>query len=179
MELGVLRSKDIQLKSELSRSDLIESLHEKINTLATKCILDIRFKGIQASAIACAILFYVRKSSNIYPIWHEDLSHMTFHDPMSSKSTMKALELIMELEEENNTSQDEEKEEEEEEELVLENNTTPVKSIAVNENKQLNDINYSNDPISVNAITTPEINRDGNSKDRSNVFDVSPVSIVI
>ena len=48
-------------------------------SLATKCILDNRFKGILASATACAIVFHVRQSFGIYPTWRRELSLLTGH----------------------------------------------------------------------------------------------------
>lgn len=169
MELGLLRPKDVQLGGlDMSRGDLTEMLHDKIHSLATKCILDVRFKGIQASAIACAIVYHSRKSCNIQPVWHDDLSHMTFHDPSSSKSTMRALELLIEMEQEEEEAS-EEKQPETDNFLV-----TPTKT-STDDKEELDEIKYS-DPVGVAAITTPEISKDSH---KERVFDISPVSINI
>lgn len=80
-----------------NREQIKEELYATIKQLANKCILDTSFKSIQASAIATAIVYYARKTCNIYPVWHEDLSHMTFHDPTVSRSTLRALDLIFEM----------------------------------------------------------------------------------
>lgn len=119
-------SKKVKLSPEC-----ISELQAKMFELSTKCILDTRFKSIQASAIATAIVYYVRRLHHISPMWSERLTNLTFHDPKMSQSVMKALYLILEMEkpaddETNATSrllapsdflEDEEEEEEEEDTL--------------------------------------------------------------
>jgi hypothetical protein len=84
-------------KSKISET-LFTSIIGKIDDLSTKCILDIRYKSIQASAVATAIVFYVRKLFHLSPSWNDSLTNLTFHDPRTSKSTFKALQMIIEME---------------------------------------------------------------------------------
>lgn len=61
---------------------------------ATKCVIDIRFKGLQCSSIAAAIVFHVRRCHGIEPLWNDQLSSICLHDPFSSKQVQKVLALF-------------------------------------------------------------------------------------
>jgi hypothetical protein len=77
---------------------LKNEMKEKMLELSTKCIIDTKFKSLQASSIATAIIFYVRKIFQVSPSWNDDLTHLTFHDPRTSKSTNLALTYIVAME---------------------------------------------------------------------------------
>lgn len=77
-------------------------------SLATKCILDSRFKGLLASATACAILYHVRKSFGIYPAWRRELSILTGHDLPSDSVVQHAIFLLETLDREASEEDDKE-----------------------------------------------------------------------
>ena len=70
------------------------SIQSNAFSLATKCILDSRFKGILASATAAAILYYIRNSFGIFPIWRRELTFLTGHDLANDANMQQALLLI-------------------------------------------------------------------------------------
>jgi hypothetical protein len=77
--------------------DLKLQMKEKMYDLSTKCMVDTRFKGVQASSITTAIIYYTRKLFGVAPAWNDELTALTFHDPRTSKSTQKALNLLVEM----------------------------------------------------------------------------------
>lgn len=84
--------------------ELQEQFQAKIFALSTKCMVDLRFKGIQASAIAAAIVYYTRTYLQFQATWTEELSRLTQHDPLTSKSARKALDMLFEMSEEEENS---------------------------------------------------------------------------
>ena len=62
--------------------------------LANLCILDVDFTVFQPSAIAVAIYYHARRLLDIDPLWTEELSTLTFHDPLSSPVVRRALVII-------------------------------------------------------------------------------------
>jgi hypothetical protein len=112
MELGVLCTRDHYRGLSIARGllptqqvALRDQLHARIHILAKTCMIDTAFKGIQSSAVAAAILFVARTECAITPVWCDELSQLTFHDPKQSKSTSKALSLLLvtlDVKEENN-----------------------------------------------------------------------------
>lgn len=79
--------------------ELQENFKEKAFSLSTKCMVDLRFKGIQASAVAAAIVYYCRTYFQFQTTWTEELSRLTQHDPLTSKSARKALDMLFEMRE--------------------------------------------------------------------------------
>ena len=77
-------------------------------SLATKCILVNRFKGILASATACAIVYHVRKSLGIYPAWRRELSLLTGHVYGSDLAFQEALFLLETMDIESSEEDDKE-----------------------------------------------------------------------
>lgn len=71
-----------------------------MNKLSGKCMLDLRFKSLQSSAIACAVIFYVRREFCIEPVWRPELTALTFHDPFNSLSVLKCLHYLQAMHEE-------------------------------------------------------------------------------
>ncbi len=151
-----------------NRELIKEELQATIKQLSNKCMLDVAFKPIQASAIATAILYYARKTCNIYPVWHEDLSHLTFHDPASSKSTMRALDLLEEMHSES------QEEEEQSDSFASEHHTKEelLDDHVYESMSRLGLVSPTKENVApAIAIATPEI-----TKEKAD-HDVSPVSI--
>lgn len=73
------------------------SLQSTMFELATKCILDSRFKCILASATACAILFYTRSSLGLLPVWRRELTLLTGHDPSTDAVVQHAILLLEQM----------------------------------------------------------------------------------
>jgi hypothetical protein len=86
--------------------DVVTEMRDKMYALAEKCLVDLRFKSMQASAIATAIIYHTRKSYNLYPLWKDDLTALTFHNPQDSRSTFKVLELLAQTEENEEVDQE-------------------------------------------------------------------------
>ena len=51
---------------------------------ASTCLLNASLKSFRASDIACAILYMVRRSLDIKPIWREELTRITSNDPLNT-----------------------------------------------------------------------------------------------
>jgi len=64
--------------------------------VATRCVVDHRFKALPASVIATAIFYYARENTAhpIKSVWCPTLSRLTGHDASSSKSVQQALLLL-------------------------------------------------------------------------------------
>jgi hypothetical protein len=94
---GIFRSEDRCIATATWNKD-IESrkyfLEQCVVNLATKCVIDIRFKGLQSSSIAAAIVFHVRRCHAIEPMWSENLTSICLHDPFKSKQVEKVLVLF-------------------------------------------------------------------------------------
>lgn len=101
LELNLLKPADKLTGSyaNVPFNEFQEQFKEKAFALSTKCMLDLRFKGIQASAIAAAIVYYCRTFFQFQTIWTEELSRLTQHDPLTSKSARKALDMLFEMRE--------------------------------------------------------------------------------
>lgn len=63
--------------------DLDTKICEECYSLASFCLLEYGFKQYKASDLACGILYYVRKSMGVSPIWCENLTELTKTDPSS------------------------------------------------------------------------------------------------
>ena len=74
-------------------------------TLASKCMLDHEFKALPSSAIATGILYFIRESTNIEPVWCPSLSRITGHDAPTSKSVQRVLQLLDNMTQEENQHQ--------------------------------------------------------------------------
>jgi hypothetical protein len=84
---------------------MIRAMRHKIQKLSTKVLLDARFKSIQCSAVAAAIMFYARRCCCLFssfgailPAWNDELTKLTFHNPLTHRATIQALSLIFEME---------------------------------------------------------------------------------
>lgn len=84
---------------------MLRAMRHKVQKLGTKTLLDVRFKSMQSSAVAAAIVFYTRRCCCLFsrfgvvlPSWSEELTKMTFHDPLKHRPTIEALALLFELE---------------------------------------------------------------------------------
>ena len=82
------------LKAYLDSSNCSKELVETVHLLANLCILDVDFTVFQPSAIAVAIYYHARRLLDIDPLWTEELSTLTFHDPLSSPVVRRALVII-------------------------------------------------------------------------------------
>lgn len=82
------------LKAYLDSSNSSKELVETVHLLANLCILDVDFTVFQPSAIAVAIYYHARRLLDIDPLWTEELSTLTFHDPLSSPVVRRALVII-------------------------------------------------------------------------------------
>jgi hypothetical protein len=91
-ELNLLRPYD--LNSPVSSSTLLNAGLK----LSTKVLLDMRFKPLQTSCVAAAIVYFLRQKYLLTPVWTEDLSAMTFHDALTSKMVVQAVRLLVDLE---------------------------------------------------------------------------------
>jgi hypothetical protein len=92
-ELSLIRPYDSTTATVSSSTLLSAAL-----TLATKTMLDVRFKPLQSSTVACAIVYYLRRKNNMSPVWTADLTVMTFHDPTASKMVVQAIALLVDME---------------------------------------------------------------------------------
>lgn len=79
-------------------ADVTNSMKQKMLDLSNKCIIDTKFRTVQSSALATAIIYYVRRMHQVTPVWNDHLTALTFHDPKTSRSTLKALQLIIDME---------------------------------------------------------------------------------
>lgn len=86
-------NKKMQITAEVTNS-----MKQKMLDLSNKCIVDTKFRTVQSSAIATAIIYYVRRMHQVTPVWNDHLTALTFHDPKTSRSTLKALQLIIDME---------------------------------------------------------------------------------
>lgn len=124
MEVGLLTKEDIHIllhqqggSSNEQQDDenaadsakkvvmMVRAMRHKIQKISTKVLLDARFKSIQCSAVAAAIMFYARRSCCLFssfgailPAWNEELTKLTFHNPLKHRATIQALSLIFEME---------------------------------------------------------------------------------
>lgn len=87
---------------------ILRAMRHKVQKLSTKVLLDSRFKSIQSSAVASAIVFYARRCcclfssfGSILPAWTEEMTKMTFHHPLKHRATLQALTFIFAMEGEN------------------------------------------------------------------------------
>lgn len=85
---------------------IMEKMQAKMFELCNKCMLEVKCKPIQASAMATAIIYYVRRHYQVLPLWSDRLTDLCFHDPRSSQSVMKALTLLMEMDQPVDTNLD-------------------------------------------------------------------------
>mmetsp|Transcript_4720 Transcript_4720/g.6477 ORF Transcript_4720/g.6477 Transcript_4720/m.6477 type:complete len:329 (-) Transcript_4720:566-1552(-) len=93
--VGVVYPDDKQIQTGTKTVSITPaSIQSGVFNLATKCILDSRFKGILASATASAILYYIRNSFGIQPIWRRELTFLTGHDLANDANMQHALILI-------------------------------------------------------------------------------------
>lgn len=71
------------------------ALTSKVNSLASICMLDFRFKGFKATDIACAIIYHARMEMQIEPAWCEELTELTSCEP-SSEGVLDVLSQLYE-----------------------------------------------------------------------------------
>ena len=73
-----------------------EEFRSTVYDIATRCVVDHRFKALPASVIATAIFYYARETTAhpIKSVWCPALSRLTGHDASSSKSVQQALLLL-------------------------------------------------------------------------------------
>lgn len=81
-------------KGTINKEDLRNKLERDMFSLATKCVLNVKFKPMQGSIVACAIVFYCRSKRGVIPAWRPELTTLTFHDPYSSQKVQAALCLL-------------------------------------------------------------------------------------
>ena len=62
-------------------SAMEDRVKTQLHALATKCTLDVRFKGFKASDVAGAILYCTRRQVGIVPAWRTELTLITKVDP--------------------------------------------------------------------------------------------------
>lgn len=72
-------------------------LEQKMLKMATKCVIDVRYKHLQASAVAAAIVYLTRQQCKAQPLWSEELSYICLHDPLSSKNVQKMINLYEDI----------------------------------------------------------------------------------
>eukprot|EP01038_Epipyxis_sp_PR26KG_P007578 gene7578-10326_t len=94
--VGITNSNDSFSISDtlLSCLELRKSFESQMITIATKCLLDIQFKPFQASILACAILFFVRRERKVQPVWRPSLTNLTMHDPFLCDGVVKVIHLL-------------------------------------------------------------------------------------
>lgn len=82
--LGTVLPTDVHPR-EVAGADaapLEDRVKAQLQALATKCTLDVRFKGFRASDVAGAIFFCTRRQMGISPAWGPELAAMTMTDPL-------------------------------------------------------------------------------------------------
>ena len=72
-------------------------LEQKMLKMATKCVIDVRYKHLQASAVAAAIVYLVRQQCKAQPAWSQELSYICLHDPLSSKNVQRMINLYEDI----------------------------------------------------------------------------------
>lgn len=100
-ELGIFLPEDRYLNDhqDMDREEIQMKLEDLMIEIASHTIVDIHFKSIQASALASSIVYFVRKVSNVYPVWSDELTVKTFHNPLTDRMASKALGMLMLLKE--------------------------------------------------------------------------------
>lgn len=89
---------DGQPVDKLADVSVLEDLFEsEMTVLAQRCILDMDFKSIPSSAIAAAILYQVRADCGIEPVWRPELTKLSSHNPLTSKSVGLVLDMFASL----------------------------------------------------------------------------------
>jgi hypothetical protein len=88
----ILRSQE-QIFNE-DKVGTAKKLESEMFAIATKCVLDVKYKGIENSIVACAIVYQCRAKFGISPVWRPELTALTFHDPYSNAHVREALVLL-------------------------------------------------------------------------------------
>jgi hypothetical protein len=70
--------------------ELEERVTEGVYSLAASCLLESNLKVHKASDLACAILFAVRRSLGVEPVWSAEMTALTHESPYS-EPVMEAL----------------------------------------------------------------------------------------
>lgn len=78
--VGILHPNDFSISFPCSR-ELEVTIAKECYNLSSFCILDTRFKRFLASDVAGAIIYWVRKSLGVTPIWRQELTQLTLSDP--------------------------------------------------------------------------------------------------
>lgn len=73
------------------------TFEKQVLSLATDCMLDGRFKSLKASAVACGILYHARATAGVTPIWRPELTAMCFHDPHTSQTVQRVVQLLAQI----------------------------------------------------------------------------------
>lgn len=72
------------------------TLAKDVFAMANDCMLDPRFKKFAASDVACAIVFWARRSLCVVPAWTSTLTELTVTDP-STPEVVAILDLLAEV----------------------------------------------------------------------------------
>jgi hypothetical protein len=71
-----------------------EEITNTVYALASKCLINTKFKSIPTSILATAIIYYARKIAHVCPIWTLTMTCQMAHDPCRDPLGLRALELI-------------------------------------------------------------------------------------
>jgi hypothetical protein len=82
--------KDDCLNIEVETFDALAQ--KQINALASLCLLDATFKPFQASQVATAIVYIVRRNLRVTPIWSPSLTALTLHDADEIKAIVRLID---------------------------------------------------------------------------------------
>ena len=82
---GLIVNVDSVSRSEIPLDVLDARITEECYLLASVALLECSLKSHRASDIACAIVFYVRKSLCVVPVWNRELTALTRNDMRSDE----------------------------------------------------------------------------------------------
>ena len=77
----------------MTTTELNEKIIENCYGIASYALLEMKMKSFRASDVACCIIYAVRRSMGVMPIWSNELSLLTKTD-MKCESFLRALEVF-------------------------------------------------------------------------------------
>lgn len=78
----------------LGEKEANKAVESNFRAAAHQCILDLDFKQHNASAIACAIVYFVRQELEFTPVWREELTELTNYDPYVNVNVAELIIMI-------------------------------------------------------------------------------------
>lgn len=86
-----LRSQEEEIGDSI---EIAKKLESEMVALATKCVLDVKYKLLEGSIVACAIVYQCRSKMGFTPVWRLQLTALTSYDPLTNAKVREALALL-------------------------------------------------------------------------------------